>query len=177
MKNKNVIKLLIATNIITIILCFFISTNKNIIKEKQIGKEMTQSEIETNLQTQIDNLNITHEEYSTNVQTYKKQIADAITNQGVTTSENDTASVMAENIAKILENNKTEGTWRLGLTLEIGYNNSSYARTTFSPICDVTLKDGELSVSYLNENYQSVSIIGKTITVDPCSPMTIEKIN
>ena len=69
-----------------------------------------------------------------------------------------------------------EGTWRLGLTLQIGYNSTGYARTTFSPICDVTLKDGDLTISYVNENYQTVNIIGKTISVDPCAPMTITKI-
>ncbi len=69
-----------------------------------------------------------------------------------------------------------EGTWRLGLTIQIGYNNDGYARTTFSPICDVTLKDGDLTISYVNENYQTVNIIGKTISVDPCAPMTITKI-
>ena len=69
-----------------------------------------------------------------------------------------------------------EGTWRLGLTIQIGYNNDGYARTTFSPICDVTLKDGDLTISYVNEHYQTVNIIGKTISVDPCAPMTITKI-
>ena len=177
MKNRNIIKLLVITNILSIAILFLFINNNNIIKEKQLVKGMTQSENEANLQTQINNLNSSHKEYVSNVQTYKKQIADAITNQGVSTSEDDTASVMAENISKILENNKAEGTWRLGLTLQIGYNSSSYAKTTFSPICDVTLKDGELFISYLNENYQSVSIIGKTISVDPCAPMTIERIN
>ena len=77
---------------------------------------------------------------------------------------------------KVTGTSSNEGTWRLGLTLQIGYNSSGYARTTFSPICDVTLKDGDLTISYVNEHYQTVNIIGKTISVDPCAPMTITKI-
>ena len=80
------------------------------------------------------------------------------------------------NGSKVTGTSSNEGTWRLGLTLQIGYNSTGYAKTTFSPICDVTLKDGNLTISYVNENYQTVNIIGKTISVDPCSPMTITKI-
>ena len=88
--------------LIGIIISLLIDENIIIGKEKQILKEMTQSENEANLQTQLDNLNIVQEEYAASVQAYKKQIAEAITTQGVTTSENDTGAVMAENIGKIL---------------------------------------------------------------------------
>ena len=96
-------------NLITIILLLlfllilFIVKNNNYINKNIITiKSMTQSENESNLQKQIDELNIVQEEYANNVQAYKKQIADAITNQGIATSENDSGSVMAENIGKIL---------------------------------------------------------------------------
>ena len=102
MKSKIII-LLILTNIIFIaIICNFVSKHGNMVKEKQVIKEMTQSENEANLQTQIDALNAVQEEYALSVQAYKKQIAEAITSQGVSTSENDTGAVIATNIGKIL---------------------------------------------------------------------------
>ena len=101
-------KILIRTSIILIVIIFyFIIGNESIIKEKKRIKEMTQSENEANLQTQINTLNATQEEYANNVQAYKKQIAEAITSQGVTTSENDTGAVIAENIGKILTSKTT----------------------------------------------------------------------
>ena len=106
MKNKKI--LIYSINLITymlligIIISLLIDKNIIIDKEKQLIKEMTQSENEANLQTQINALNASHNEYATNVQNYKKQIAEAITNQGVTTSADATAEVMAENIGKIL---------------------------------------------------------------------------
>ena len=106
MKNKKNISKYVNTVIYMILIGIIISLlfDKNMIigKEKQIVKEMTQSENESNLQTQINNLNAVQEEYVASVQAYKKQIAEAITGQGVETSENDQGSVMAENIGKIL---------------------------------------------------------------------------
>ena len=105
MKNKKEIsKYVSVINVILIVIIVNIFINKNVLvgKEKQTIKEMTQSENEANLQTQINALNASHKEYSTNVQGYKKQIADAITNQGVETSADVTAEVMATNIGKIL---------------------------------------------------------------------------
>ena len=63
---------------------------------------MSQNIQESDLQTQIDELNVSQEEYANNVQTYKRQIADAITSQGIPTSENDEGSVIATNINGIL---------------------------------------------------------------------------
>lgn len=108
MKNKNIIKVSIVSNIVLMIIILnALIGDKSIIKEKQIIKEMTQSENESNLQTQLDNLNTAQEEYANNVQIYKKQIADAITNEGVATSQNDTGAVMATNIGKILSTKTT----------------------------------------------------------------------
>ena len=102
MKRKIIIVLMIANIILVGIVCIFISKKYNIADKKQIIKEMTQSENEENLQIQINQLNSTQQEYAKNVQAYKKQIAEAITSQGVNTSENDTGVVMAKNISEIL---------------------------------------------------------------------------
>ena len=103
MKNKNIAKISIIANIVLIIVIFnLVIGNGNIIKEKQIIKEMTQSELESSLDSTIKQLNANQELYANNVQAYKKQIAEAVTNQGVATSENDTGAVIATNIGKIL---------------------------------------------------------------------------
>lgn len=178
MSKKNII--IIYSVIIVILLLIIVNLllrQTNIIgKETKILQKMDETEQVSSLQTQIDNLNVEHEGYMNYIQTCKSTIATAITNQGVSTSADDTFDVMAENIGEILNANQPEGTWRLGLTIQIGYQSSGYARTTFSPICEVTLKDGDLTISYVNENYQTVNIIGKSISVDPCAPMTITKI-
>lgn len=80
-------------------------TNKdiNIIKEKQIIKEMTNTEYES----QILELNNSHTEYALKVQTDKQKIASAITEMGIETSENASADIMATNIKNITNNKQS----------------------------------------------------------------------
>ena len=101
---------ILVTIISTLLIDFFIFKGRTIQNKTQIIKEMTQSENETNLQAQINQLNKSHKDYSTNVQAYKKQIAEAITNQGVSTSENATAEVISDNISKILQTRTSNAT-------------------------------------------------------------------
>ena len=104
MKNKKIIVLLIVINIILIgIICSFISGNRNVIKEKQVIKEMSETEQVSNLQAQINTLNTSHEQYAKNVQAYKAKIAEAITNQEVPTSADAKTEIIVENIGKILQ--------------------------------------------------------------------------
>ena len=102
-KYKNIIILLIITNLIFMaIICNMINKNGNIIRETQVIKEMTQSELESSLDNTINQLNANQELYAANVDAYKTKITEAITNQGVTTEVSATADVVAENIGKIL---------------------------------------------------------------------------
>ena len=111
MKNRNVIKISIIANIILIIIIFNLLIGNGIIrKNKQVIKEMTQTTLETELNNTIQQLNETQEKYAADVQAYKKQIAEAITAQGVNTSENDTGAVTATNIGKILEAGTADAT-------------------------------------------------------------------
>ena len=104
MKNKKVVVFVIITSIILIgIICSFISVNRNIITEKQVIKEMSESTQVTDLNNQITALNASHDEYAKNVQAYKTKIAEAITNQGVPTSADAKTEVIVENIGKILQ--------------------------------------------------------------------------
>lgn len=102
--------------LIGIIISLLIDKNIIIKKETQVVKEMTQSENEANLQIQIDQLNASHKEYATNVQAYKKQIVDAITNQGVVTSIEASADTMANNIGKIGETSVKHLNYQLNQT-------------------------------------------------------------
>ena len=69
MKKEKVIVLLIGINIILIgIICSLISKNGNIIKEKQIIKEMSSTTQETELNNQINSLNAEHTEYANYIQ-------------------------------------------------------------------------------------------------------------
>ena len=102
MKNKGVTILSIITNIILIsMLCSFIKINGSIIKEKQIIKEMSESTQVTDLNNQINALNTEHTEYMNYIQTCKAQLASAITDMGIETSESASLDTMASNIRSI----------------------------------------------------------------------------
>ena len=107
MKSKKIIIISIMTNIILIaMLCVVISGNGNIIKERKIIKEMTEGEYESKL----TELNISHEDYATQVQTNKQKIAEAVTSQKVETSEDATIDEIVTNIGKILEVGTSDAT-------------------------------------------------------------------
>ena len=103
MKNKKIVILLMTINIIMIIVIICSFTSKNIINERQIIKEMSESTQVTDLNNQINQLNASHTEYANYVKSYKQTIATAITNQGVNTTVDATAEVMAKNIGEILQ--------------------------------------------------------------------------
>ena len=107
MKNRKIILVVI----IFLLINMMIILSKNIItkNKKEVVKEMSESTQVLDLQTQINTLNASHDEYAKNVQAYKEKIAEAITSQGVSTSAEAKAEVMAENIGKILQA-KTTGT-------------------------------------------------------------------
>ena len=103
MKNK---KILIISLIIVIILLsiqLVLSKNKIINISKKTIKEMSSTTQETELNNQINSLNTEHTEYMNYIQTCKNQIAAAITNEGVETSEEATFETMAENISNVLQ--------------------------------------------------------------------------
>ena len=102
MKNKGLTILSIITNIILIaMLCSFIRINGGIVKEKQIIKEMSESTQVTDLNNQINALNTEHTEYMNYIQTCKVQLASAITDMGIETSENASIDTMVINIRSI----------------------------------------------------------------------------
>ena len=114
MKNKErKLKAIIIILIITIlILCMqLFLVKKGIINSKrQIIKEMSESEQVTDLNNQINELNTSHTEYMNYIQTCKTQIATALENEGVTTSNDATLETMAENISKVLQERTKDAT-------------------------------------------------------------------
>ena len=107
MKNLDKKLLAIIVILIIIVICLtimLISNQKGVLTFKtQIIKEMSESTQLTDLQTQINTLNASHEEYAKNVQAYKTKIAEAITNQEVPTSADAKTEIIVENIGKILQ--------------------------------------------------------------------------
>ena len=102
MKNKGVTILSIITNIILIaMLCSFIKINGSILKEKQTIKEMSESTQVTDLNNQINALNAEHTEYMNYIQTCKAQLASAITDMGIETSDNANVDTMVSNIRNL----------------------------------------------------------------------------
>ena len=109
MRNKKVIINIIIYIILIGVIISLISRN-GIIREKQVIKEMSESTQVSNLQNQINQLNSSQEEYAKNVQIYKAKIAEAITNQNVTTLENATADEIVTNIGEILQERTKDAT-------------------------------------------------------------------
>lgn len=157
MKNKKIIALSILGNILLLlIICTLISENVNIIREKQVVKEMTEGEYES----KITELNTSHEDYMNYIQTCKTEIATAITNEGVETSNEETLETMAENISKILETRADDATEIMSSFKQIYYSRDSVTSGS-TRIHKYTIpSDGiYLIVFGLNEN-KSPSIYG-----------------
>ena len=107
MKNKIISVLLILNLIITMgILNFFIKDQ--ISKEKVVLKEMTESKQVSGMQTEINNLNKSHEEYANYIQTSKQKIANAINmyqnNNAIVDNSLEEFSTMITNLTNIPEN-------------------------------------------------------------------------
>lgn len=107
MKNRIISVMLILNLITTIgILNFFIKGK--ISKEKETLKEMTESEQVTGLQTQINNLNKSHEEYGNYIKTSKQKIANAINmypdNNATEQNTLEELSTMINNLTNIPQN-------------------------------------------------------------------------
>ena len=108
MKKQKIILFIIILLICLIVVSIIL--NKNIKKETIKIKKMSESTQVSDLQTQINQLNASHTEYANYVQSCKETIATAITNQGVNTSVDATAEVMAKNIGEILQTKTSDAT-------------------------------------------------------------------
>lgn len=96
---------------LSIIVISIIALNKNIILKNNAKtlKNMNESTQVANLQKSIETLNNSHTEYSNYVQECKMKISNAITNQGIETTQDETVEKIVENIEKIGENKYQEG--------------------------------------------------------------------
>lgn len=90
--------------IICILIGFIIFSNKGIMLDnaKTVLKEMSETEQITNLNNDLNLSNIELSDYKTYIQTSKKDLADAITEAGVTTREIDSFETMVSNIRSIV---------------------------------------------------------------------------
>ena len=107
MRNKKIVTCFIIINIIIIVIIYALINKKvNITKENKIIKEMNTSEYDS----QITELNKSHEDYAMQVQANKKKLAQAISNEKVATSENATVDEMVTNIGRILQARTSDAT-------------------------------------------------------------------
>lgn len=110
MKNKKL--LIISLTIVIIILIMQLILNKNRfinISDKMI-KGMSSSVQETELNNQINSLNVEHTDYMNYIQSCKAKLANALTNEGVTTSNEATLETMAKSISKVLQARTSDAT-------------------------------------------------------------------
>ena len=104
MRKEKLILLLLIINVILLTIIYNLILKNEIVESKQIIKEMSQSTLEADLNAQITALNAEHTEYMQNIQNCKTQIASAITDKGVETSDQETFEKMADNIRNISTN-------------------------------------------------------------------------
>ena len=105
-------------SIIVILVILLIGTNIKLIfnqntvltNDRQIIKQMDESTQISSFNSTINELNKSHTDYETYIQTCKKQIATALTNEGVTTSSEEKLETMASNISKILQTRTSDAT-------------------------------------------------------------------
>lgn len=158
---KVTLKMISIIFIIVIITTGLVLLNSRIMKKEKVTiKTMTENEEVSNLQAQINQLNASHNEYARNVQAYKSKIATAITNQGVNTSVDATAEVMAENIEKILQVRTADATATAdnitsGKTAYVNGELITGNGTDNDYYYDQGCGDGTIKVAQINQNATS----------------------
>ena len=125
MKGKKIIIFLIIINIL-LMGFIYVVLNKDIyiLREKQLIKEMSETEQVTNKENQLNQSNTELLNYKTYIQQSKTNLAEAITHAGVDTEETDSFETMVSNInsiARHAEFKSLQLTANVEQTVNIGY--------------------------------------------------------
>lgn len=108
---KNKIQNIILYVINIILIGFIILSNKGVLLNNNITlKNMNENTQVNNLNKTINNLNDYHSEYANYIQTSKNNLANVITNAGVSTSGDDTFETIISNVSNILKNKTNDAT-------------------------------------------------------------------
>ena len=110
MKNKNLLIITLIFIIILLSVQLILNKIKITNRKTKIMKEMSESEQVTDLNNQINSLNIEHTQYMNYIQTCKTAIATALTNEGVEISDQATFETMAGDISKVLQKRTSDAT-------------------------------------------------------------------
>ena len=174
MKKQKIISCINIFLLFTILGLIF-NQNRNINKETKVIKQMSESEQVSNYEAQINQYIASHTEYANSIQTAKKNLATAITNEGVATSETDTFGIMATNIGNILQartkdatataDNITEGKTAYvngELIIGTGVDNDSYYQEGYNEGYDKG-KEKILIGTYSDKCYEAVTFDIKSI--------------
>ena len=164
MKNTNKVKFLILIIILTIFIgvCIKLFFGNNIIfsKPKQIIKEMNETEYDS----QITELNKSHTEYASYIQECKSKIAEAITNQNISTSENATVDEMVTNIGEIFETRTSDATATAEdiLNGKTAYNNGTLVTGTMENKGELDWAPSEATTYTIEPGYYSGGTLNTT---------------
>ena len=109
-KEKIIISLIIVNITLLAIICKLVTNNIKISKTTQKMQEMNANTEIIDLNNQINLLNTEHTEYMNYIQTCKRKVATALTNEKVETLEDATLETMAANIAKVLQARTSDAT-------------------------------------------------------------------
>lgn len=147
-----IITIMFLTFIIGISINFALYKNKTIIREKEVIQGMNESTQISDLQTQINNLNIEHLNYTNYIQECKTKIANAITNVGIETSTDANCDTIIENIGKISKSANDVSQWCeiAGIDYDANYGGLETLLTSQEAM-ETIMKNSE-AVNYLNNS-------------------------
>ena len=148
MKNKN-IHIILLYGIILVLVGVVIS-NRNLIfdNNKIILKNMDESTQIADKEKAIDELNTSYSEYYNSIQKGKQEIANAIKDKGIETSELDSLETMASNIRNISKSNTIRN--------EILYDDITFEATNSSYSSYITKSNGTIYYSYGSGSYTGI---------------------
>lgn len=160
MKTRKIIIILIISVMLIATIYNMISKDITIINEKQIIKEMMNTEYES----EITQLNKSHEEYVSQVKSNKEQIALAITEMGIETLKDSTIETIVANIKNIKSFNKEDeivffenGSWQNTDILTFNTYNTSINGNNL--IVGKTQGSGIYATSLLNDTSYNYIVV------------------
>ena len=145
MKKLCIIMLVIVLICIGVIFSLLLEINLIVKDDKQLIKDMT----DTDYESTISELNNSHADYASHVETCKATIANAITDMGIQTSSDATVDTMATNIRSIVTDTPFTGCEKIHyfVATAAGQNGKNYTLTEDAEVLFISAYSSVISIN------------------------------